>query len=261
MADPSFSCSQRGKFEEIAEGAAEHMGMAGATPEDVLKAACREYTLWRILVLDKMRGGELTDKDLLEGGMERLDLDNRPLKGKANYATVYGFSDRAAANRMVDMWANVIGVGAQLCGAYRKKINEHDFGDRRFLRLVISGEGGWQSAAKYGKQLINPPTEERAKKPRQKNGRVVNDGPAWLVPAGLVLAGGGALKTVTWETYIWRRGDEHRPSRELHEAILPLGFLGGLAFSRGSISLNQKIGGTFTDDDRQRGGKQHDSTS
>ncbi|CAB1111779.1 unnamed protein product [Ectocarpus sp. CCAP 1310/34] len=199
MDDPSFSCSQRVKFEEICEGAAEPMGMAGATPEDVLKVACSKYTLGRTLALDAMRERELSLSQLQKSGVERLNLGS-PFKEKTNYATVYVFSDRAAANRMVDMWANVIGIGAQLCGAYRKKINEHDFGDRRFLRLMISGEGGWQSAAKYGTGLINPPTEERAKKPRQKYGRVANDGPAWLVPAGLVLAGGGALKTVTWET-------------------------------------------------------------
>ncbi|CAM9607455.1 unnamed protein product, partial [Pylaiella littoralis] len=94
----------------------------------------------------------------------------------------------------------------QLCGAVRLKIDGHDWAAGP-LRLVMSGEGLFASAAKYGKGLLNPPTEERARLPRQKNGRVANDGPAWLVPAGLVLAGDGALQAVTWETYVWRRGD------------------------------------------------------
>ncbi|CBJ26260.1 hypothetical protein Esi_0029_0030 [Ectocarpus siliculosus] len=88
----------------------------------------------------------------------------------------------------------------------------------------------------------------------QVNGRVANDGPAWNIPAGLVLAGAEAIDTVTSETYVWRTGDPHRSSRELHEAILALVFLGGLVWSKESAGLNQKVGGTFTDEQRERGG-------
>lgn len=112
MDDPSFSRGQRVKLEEISEGAAEPMGMAGATPEDVLKVACSKYTLGRTLALDAMRERELSLSQLQKGGVERLNLGS-PFNGKTKYATVYVFSDRAAANRMVDMWANVIGVGAR----------------------------------------------------------------------------------------------------------------------------------------------------
>ncbi|CAB1107883.1 unnamed protein product [Ectocarpus sp. CCAP 1310/34] len=185
--------------------------------------------------------------------MERLDITRR-FKGRCNYFNVYRWSDKAAALRMVGAWGSEMGVGVQLCGAVRAKINGHDW-TAGPLRLVMSGEGLLDSAAKYDKGLLNPPTEERARLPRQENGRVANDGRAWLVPAGLVLAGDGTLQIVTWETYIWRTGDPHLSSRELHEAILPLGFLRGLVFSRGSTSLNQKLGGTFTDEQRRRGAR------
>lgn len=258
MADSSFS-SHRVKLRDIAQATAEDMGMrAGVTFDNVLETAYGEYTVGRVLALDRMRHMKLTDVELRCGGVERLDI-TRAFEGGANYATVYQWSDKAAALRTVCAWRNkmVRPVGAQLRGAIKKRIEDHEWGDGSPLRMVMSGEGQFPSAAtKYAKGLLNPPTEERAKHPRQAKRRVANDGPAWLIPAGLVLAGDGALQTVTWETYIWRTGDCHRSSREFHEAILPLAFEGGLVFQRGSISLHQKVGGTFTDEQRMRGGKQ-----
>eukprot|EP00903_Cladosiphon_okamuranus_P011822 g11109.t1 len=124
-----------------------------------------------------------------------------------------------------------MGVGASLCGALRAKINEHDWNNGEQLRLGISGEGLPASARKYAKGLQNPPTPARARQPRQVNGRVANDGPAWLVPAGLVLAGEGATDTVGTETYVWKTGDSNRSWREIHEAIGAVVFLKGLVWS------------------------------
>ncbi|CAB1107869.1 unnamed protein product [Ectocarpus sp. CCAP 1310/34] len=70
----------------------------------------------------------------------------------------------------------------------------------------------------------------------------------------LVLVGADAINEVGTETYAWRTGDPHRSSREPHEAILALVFLGGLVWCPESIALNQKVGGTFNDDQRSRGG-------
>lgn len=103
MADSSFSCGQRCKFEEIAQGTAEHMDMAEATPEDVLRAACREHTIGRVLALDIIQQRELNRTELRNGGMERLDI-TRSFKGRCNYANVYQWSDKAATLRMVDAW-------------------------------------------------------------------------------------------------------------------------------------------------------------
>lgn len=71
----------------------------------------------------------------------------------------------------------------------------------------------------------------------------------------MALVGGGALGTVGTETYVWKTGDPYRSSRELHEALLMLGFLGGLMWNPASVGLNQKVGGTFNDEQRARGGK------
>ncbi|CAB1104263.1 unnamed protein product [Ectocarpus sp. CCAP 1310/34] len=119
------------------------------------------------------------------------------------------------------------GVGSALCGSVRAKVNRHDWGSGA-LRLLISGEGLSASAHKYARGLQQPPTAVRAREPRQVNGRVANDGPAWNVPAGLVLVGVDAINEVGTETYVWRTGDPHRSSRELQDAVLALVFLGGL---------------------------------
>ncbi|CAM9794809.1 unnamed protein product, partial [Ectocarpus fasciculatus] len=93
------------------------------------------------------------------------------------------------------------------------------------------------------------------REPRQVNGRVANDGPAWNVPAGMVLAGPKAIDTVGTETVVWKSGDPERSWREVHEAIGALVFLGGLVWSPESLGLNQKVGGTFNDDQRSLGGR------
>ncbi|CAM9976756.1 unnamed protein product [Ectocarpus sp. 12 AP-2014] len=185
-----------------------------------------------------------------EAGIEVFDLRKR-YKGAINYCHIYALSNKRAALDMVHMWQTEMGVGAQLCGAVRNKIERHDWSSGVAQRLLISGEGLPRSADKYTRMLLNPPTAARAKQPRQVNGRVANDGPAWNVAAGMALVGGCAPRTVGRR----KTGDPHRSSRELHEALLMLGFLGGLVWNPASVGLNQKVGGTFNDEQRPRRGR------
>ena len=111
--------------------------------------------------------------------------------GGVNYVHVYAFRFKDSTLAMVEVWESEMGVGSGLCGAVRAKVRKHEW-DTGALRLLISGEGLPASAYKYTTGLQHPPTAGRARQPRQANRRVVNDGPAWNVPAGLVLVGGDA---------------------------------------------------------------------
>eukprot|EP00903_Cladosiphon_okamuranus_P006045 g5962.t1 len=255
MAHPSFAGS-RAKLGEIAREAAKARGMGDeASTDDVLRQGCGEYRPQQVLALDVLRGRPLTDEEMLQSGIEKFELRKDNGVKEVNYMNFYAFRSKQAALDMIDKWQFEMGVGTNLCGALRAKVNEHDWDSREPLRLGISGEGLPASAHKYAKGLQNPPTPARARQPRQVNGRVANDGPAWNVPAGLVLAGAGAIDTVETETYVWKSGDPERSWREVHEAIGALVFLGGLVWSRESLCLNQKVGGTFTDDQRAQGGR------
>lgn len=259
IASSSFSADQLVKLEEIADKTVESTDMsAGVTLDDAVKTACSEYTLGLVLAPDWMTEKEPTPAQLVTGGLEMF-CPSKNYRGEVNYVTVYEVQDESAASSMVDKWRTEMNVGTRLCGSVQAKIDRHAWAHDKPLRLLISGEGLSQSAAKYTKGLLNPPTKERAAKPRQKNGRVANDGPFWTIPAGLVLADvvavEAATRTVVAKTYVWRTGDvgeERRPSRELHEAILALGFHGGLVWHTGSVNLNQKVGGTFTQEQRRQ---------
>lgn len=62
--------------------------------------------------------------------------------------------------------------------------------------LIDGGERLPASAAKYTRQGAAEPKEQdyRARDLRQANGLGANDGPAWNIPLGLVLAGGAAIR-------------------------------------------------------------------
>ncbi|CAN0173307.1 unnamed protein product, partial [Ectocarpus sp. 13 AM-2016] len=252
VAHPSFSAN-RAKLEEIAQKHTKETGMrVGVSTEDVILEACREYSLGTMFALRQLSQRRLTNLERREAGIEVFD--RRKTYGDAfNYCNIYAFSNERATLDMVDRWQTEMGVGTQLCGAVRSKIERHDWSGGVALRLLISGEGLPPAAGKYASTLLNPPTAARAKQPRLVNGRVGNDGPAWNVAAGMALVGGGALGTVGTETYVWKTGDPYRSSRELHEALLMLGFLGGLVWNPASVGLNQKVGGTFNDEQRSRG--------
>lgn len=257
----SFSKDQHDQLQKIAYQAVESTDMsAGVAFDGIVKNACSEYTLALVLALGQMTGKELTPTELNNGGLEMF-CPSKNYGGEVNYVTVYQFHDEGAVRSMVGKWKTEMNVGTKLCGSVLAKIARHAWAPDHPLRLLISGEGLPAAAAKYKRGLLNPPTKESAAKPRQTNGRVANDGPFWTIPAGLVLAdegaGEAATRTVVAKTYVWRTGDvgeERRPSRELHEAILALGFHGGLVWHRGSVNLNQKVGGTFTQEQRRRGG-------
>lgn len=252
MGDPTFA-SNRAKMGEIAREVAKAKGMGGdASIYDVLREACGEYGLHQLLALDQLRKRPLTDNEMEKGGIEVFD-QGKDYAGQVNYVHAYEFWCKETTLAMVEAWKSEMGVGSALCGSVRAKVNRHEWGNGA-LRLLISGEGLSASAHKYARGLQQPPTAVRARQPRQVNGRVANDGPAWNVPAGLVLVGGDAIDRVGTETYVWRTGDPHRSSRELHEAILALVFLGGLVWCPESVGLNQKVGGTFNDEQRARGG-------
>lgn len=254
MAHNSF-VSNRGKLGEIAREAAKARGMGDETStDDVLREACGEYRPQQVLALDRLRERPLTPTEMRESGIEKF-VHGKHYEGQMNYMNYYVFRSKKAALDMIRKWGSDMGVGASLCGALRAKVNRHDWDSGEPLRLGISGEGLPASTHKYANGLQKPPTEARARKPRQVNGRVANDGPAWNVPAGLVLAGAGAISTVRTETYVWKTGDPDRAWREVHEAIGAVVFLGGLVWSPESLGLNQKVGGTFTDEQRSRGGK------
>eukprot|EP00903_Cladosiphon_okamuranus_P012919 g12062.t1 len=254
MAHPSFA-SSRAKLGEIAREAAKARDMGDETStEDVLREACGEYHPQQVLALDQLPGGALTPTEMLESGVEMFDRRKDYGVKEVNYMHFYVCRSKQPALDMIGKWESQMGVGASLCGSLRAKVNGHDWDNSEPLRLGISGEGLSASAHKYAKGLQNPPTPARARQPRQVNGRVANDGPAWLVPAGLVLAGEGAIDTVGTETYVWKTGDSNRWWREIHEAIGAVVFLKGLVWSPESVGLNQKVGGTFTDEQRSRGG-------
>ncbi|CAN0570301.1 unnamed protein product, partial [Ectocarpus sp. 12 AP-2014] len=242
MDDPKFS-SNRAKMWEIAREVDKAKGMGGdASTNDVLRKACGEYGLQRSLALGQLSKRPLTDDEMKKGGIEVFD-EKKDYGGPVNYVHAYVFRCKKTTLAMVQAWESEMGVGSSLCGSVRAKVNRNKW-DNGALRLLISGEGLPASAHKYARGLQWPPAAVRAREPRQVNGRVANDGPAWNVPAGLVLVGADATKKVGTETYVWRTGDPHRSSRELHEAILALVFLGGLVWSKESAGLNQKVGGT-----------------
>lgn len=170
------------------------------------------------------------------------------------YMAVYVFRKKELYLQMLGKMQSKMGVGDSLVGSLRKKAEDHDWASGP-LRLGMSGEGQPAAAAKYSKHLIPPPSREAAKKGRQSNGRVSNDGAFWLIPGAAVLVGGHCVETVEVETYVWRSGATTRVEREAHEGILFFGLWGGLVFTPGSRSLNQKFGGTFTDGQRRAGGK------
>lgn len=255
IASPSLSESTRKKLGEIAQKCATETDMpAGASTHDVLRAACGEYTPGRVHGLSHVVERQLTADELRDGGLEVFD-PRKDYGGAVNSLAGYEFSNETVAREVVARWGDEMSVGSQLCGAVRAKIDNHDWSSGVQLRVAISGEGKSASAAKYQAGLTRPPTAERAREPRQVNGRVANDGLAWNIPAGAFLAGeSDALETARAGTLVWRRDDPSRASREIHEAILPLGFWGGVVWTPGSLSLNQKVGGTFSDEERSRGG-------
>lgn len=255
--DHTSFASNRDKLRDIAREAAKAKGMGDEmSTDDVLREACREYNPQLVLALNQLRERPLTAAEMLESGIDKFDRHKDYDVEQVNYMNYYVFRSKKAALDMIDKWQFEMGVGAGLCGVVRAKVNRHDW-DSGPLRIAISGEGLPASAHKYAKGLQKPPTEARAREPRKVNGRgrVANDGPAWNVPAGLVLAGAKAIDTVGTETYVWKTGDSDRSWREVHESIGALVFLGGLVWSPESLGLNQKVGGTFTDEQRSRGGK------
>lgn len=243
----SFGDSGRKKLAEIAEDYSKDKRMSTGTTStaDVLREVCAEYSEGRLHALRTIPLQRLTPAELRDGGIEMF-IRNKVYKGAVNYVAVYEFSDKEAALAMVDKWKTDMGVRAQLCGAVRKNFERHVWSTGP-LRLLVSGEGQPASAAKYEKGLANPPSEDRAREPSKKGGSCS----FWIVPAGLVLVGGDAFTKVTVESYVLRRGDSSRASRELNEMIAPLGVWGGLVFHSGSSTLNQQIGGTFNDAQRE----------
>ena len=208
----------------------------------VLRGECVEYTDVKLGALDALLQNSPTNKQLREAGIDRLD-DRTGFADQANYITVY------------ELTVDEMGVRRQTVGAFRAKVERHDWGCGRPLRLGMSGEGLLASARKYRNWMANPPNAERARAGRQTNGRVASDGFFFNLPAAATLVGDGCLQTINVETYVVRKGDRDRTSREAHEAILFLGMLGGLLFDPESLSLNQKVGGTFSDAQRKAGGQ------
>lgn len=213
MDDPNFA-SNSAKMGEIAREVANAKGMGGdASTSDVLRDACGEYGLRRVLALDQLRKRPLTESEMREGEIEVFNR-KKDCGGPVNYVHVYVFRCKETTLAMVEAWWSKMDVGSGLCGCVRAKVNRHDWGSGA-LRLLISGEGLSASAHKYDRGLQHPRTADRARKPHKMNGYVANDGPAWNVPAGLVLVGADAIDKVATETYVWRTGDPHRSSREL----------------------------------------------
>ena len=75
------------------------------------------------------------------------------------------------------------------------------------------------------------------------------------IPAAAVLVEEGSLDNTIVETCVVRKGGRDVSSREGHEAILFLGVLLGLLSDPESLSLNQKVGGTSNDMQREAGGE------
>lgn len=103
--------------------------------------------------------------------------------------------------------------------------------------------------------MANPPDAVRARAGRQVNHGVKRDGVFLYLPAAATLIGEGCLDTIIVETYAVRAGDGDRTSRERHDAILALGVMGGLLFDPTSVYQNQKVGRSFTDEKRAKGGE------
>ncbi|CAM9984008.1 unnamed protein product [Pylaiella littoralis] len=198
MGDPTFA-SNRAKIGEIAREVAKAKGMGGdASINDALPEACGEYGLHKVFALDLLRKRPLTDNEMRKGGIEVFD-EKKDYGGPVNYVHAYVFRCKKTTLAMVKAWESEMGVGSSLCGSVRAKVDRHQW-DNGALRLLISGEGLPASAHKYARGLQRPPAAVRAREPRQVNGRVANDGPAWNIPAGLVLAGAEAIDTVGSET-------------------------------------------------------------
>ena len=103
--------------------------------------------------------------------------------------------------------------------------------------------------------MENPPNVQLARDGRHTNRGVSSDGFFFNLPAAATRVGEGCPRTIKVETFVVRTGDQNRISRETHEAILALGVMGGLLFDRVSFSPNQKFGGSFTDEQRRKGGE------
>lgn len=140
VAHPSFSAN-RAKLEEIAQKHAKETCMrVGVSTEDVILEACREYSLGTMLALRQLSQRRLTNLERREAGIEVFDR-RKTYGGAFNYCNIYAFSNERATLDMVDRWQTEMGVGAQLCGAVRSKIERHDWSGGVALRLLISGEG------------------------------------------------------------------------------------------------------------------------
>ncbi|CAN0246155.1 unnamed protein product, partial [Pylaiella littoralis] len=155
MGDPTFA-SNRAKIGEIAREVAKAKGMGGdASMNDVLREACGEYGLHKVLALDLLRKRPLTDNEMKKGGIEVFD-EKKDYGGSVNYVHAYVFRCKKTTLAMVKAWESEMGVGSSLCGSVRAKVNRHKW-DNGALRLLISGEGLPASAHKYARGLQRPP--------------------------------------------------------------------------------------------------------
>lgn len=220
----------------------------------MLRVASAEYTDSKLAVLTALMENQPTDEQLRAGGIDRVNGHTR-FEGAVNYLSVYEFFDSDMLLRMCDIMRSEMGVPEATVGALRAKVHRNEREGGRPLLLGISGEGVFASAMKYDRWLSNPPDDERARAGRQLHRGVRSDVFFFNIPAAATLVGEGCLDTINVTTYVVRTGDRDRNSREAHEAIIALGVMNGLLHDRESFSLNQKVGGTFTDEQRRKGGE------
>ncbi|CAM9638261.1 unnamed protein product, partial [Ectocarpus sp. 13 AM-2016] len=88
MDDPTVA-SNRAKIEEIAREVAKDKGMGrDASVDDVLREACGEYDLHRVLALDQLGKRPLGYDEMEKGGIEVFD-QGKDYGGQVNYVHAY----------------------------------------------------------------------------------------------------------------------------------------------------------------------------
>lgn len=220
----------------------------------ILRGVCAEYTDPKLKMIAVLMKHQPTNEQLSAVGIDRIN-DHTSFDGSVNYVAVYEFADKANVLRVCDKMQYCMGARTSTVGALRAKVVRHDWEGKGQLRLGMSGEGTLASARKYRWWVENPPGVKRAKEGRQTNGGASSDGYFFNLPAAATLVGERCLRTIKVETFVLWTGDQNRALRETHEAIIALGVMGGLAFDRAPFSLNQKVGGSFTDEQRRKGGE------
>lgn len=246
--EPSFErClpELRAFFEEVAES----RGMGGgADMTATFSELCAEYTGSKVDALNALLRGDLPiDGQRRAVGIEGVDDATRRFEGEANYLAVYAFGDEERALSMCEQTDTELRIHTEMVAAVRAKVVRHDWGSGRPMRLGVAEEGLHYSARKYTWWMENPPTAQRARASRRLNcRRAPTEGFNFDIPTAATLVGDGCLDTITVGTYVIRKGDRDRISREAQRAVLTLGVCGGVACDPESLSLSHRVGVTFS---------------